>query len=202
LSCHSDRAYREGYLNLLCIEPKISDLVTERPLTELTFQLDKGRNEFRNSQVHSIRDLISGWGFGIPDDGQLRGFGDDICGRLLCPSTRDWDDPTCVFNDLPPVPSGNLGTDIMLRRTREQIRSFQIPVTADDFPKFLWEGERVTLQDMKKGFLRGELLVKVRLFFHLGLAHSDTHYAGTSRYANRAHRYTPRQSKHWCRGVR
>ena len=72
------------------------------------------------------------------------------------------------------VRSTRLGTDIILHRTREQIWSFQIPVTADDFPRFLWEGERVILQDMNKGFLRGELLVKVRVSFHSGLAHSDT----------------------------
>ena len=69
------------------------------------------------------------------------------------------------------VRSTCLGTDIILHRTREQ---FQIPVTANDFPRFLWEGERVILQDMNKGFLRGELLVKVRVSFHSGLAHSDT----------------------------
>ena len=168
MCCHSDRAYREGYLNLLSIEPKISDLVTERPLTELTLQLDKGRNEFRNSQVHSIRELISSWGLGVPEDGRLRGFGDDVCGRLLCPSTQDWEDPTCVSNDPPPLPSGHLGADIILYRTREGIRSFHISVTADDFPRFLWEGERVVPHDMNKGFLRGELLVKVRVLSHLG----------------------------------
>ena len=161
MSRHSDRIYREGYLNLLSIEPKISDLVAERPLTELTSQLDKGRNEFRNSQVHVIHDRIPSWGIGVPEDKQLRGFGSDVCGRLLCPSTQDWEDPMCALNDPPPVPSVHLRADIISCRTRERIRSFQIPVTADDFPRFLWEGERVDPQDMNKGFLRGELLVKV-----------------------------------------
>jgi len=168
LCWHSDRTYREGYLNLLSIEPKISDLVAERPLTELTLQLDRGRNEFRNSQVHSIRELISGWGLGVPEEGHLRGFGNDVCGRLLCPSTQDWEDPTCVANNPSPLSPGYLGADIILCRTREGIQSFRISVTTDDFPRFLWEGERVVLNDMKKGFLRGELLVKVRVLSHSG----------------------------------
>ena len=32
---------------------------------------------------------------------------------------------------------------------------------------FLWEDERVNPQDMNKGFLRGELLVKVCVFSYL-----------------------------------
>jgi hypothetical protein len=163
LPCRSDRTYREGYLNLLSIEPKISDLVAERPLSELTSQLDRGRNEFRNSQVHLIQEQIPSWGIGVPEDKQLRGFGNDVCGRLLCPPTQDWEDPTCVSNGPPLVPSGYLRADVITHRIREQIRLFRIPVTADDFPRFLWESERAYPQDMNKGFLRGELLVKVRI---------------------------------------
>ena len=85
----SERSYREEYINLLSIEPKMSDLLTDRPLAQLTLQMDKGRNEFRNSQVHSISNQISSWGIGVPDNKQLRGFGNDTCGRLLCPSTQD-----------------------------------------------------------------------------------------------------------------
>jgi len=39
-----------------------------------------------------------------------------------------------------------------------------ICVTANDFPKFLWEEERVDARDMNKGFLRGGLLIKVVIF--------------------------------------
>jgi hypothetical protein len=54
----------------------------------------------------------------------------------------------------------------MTHRTREQIQTFDIPVTADDFPQFLWEGEKADLQDINKGFLRGGLLVRVRFSSH------------------------------------
>lgn len=159
-ACCSNRTYREGYLNLLSIEPKISDFVTSHSLAELMSQLDKGRNEFRNSQVHTICDRISGWGTGVPGDKQLRGFGSDVCGRLLCPPTHDWENPMYVPKYCL-VPRDVAELMLVSRRTREQIRSFQIHITADDFPRFLWEDERVDLQDMKKGFLRGELLTKV-----------------------------------------
>lgn len=167
---HSDRAYREEYLNLTFIEPKVKDLVADCPLAEVVAQLKKGRNEFRNSQVHTICQKISTWGIGVPDEKHLRGFGDDVCGRLLCPSTQDWGDPTYVQNG---VLFLGLPQLTISHRTRQQIRSFQISVTADDFPRFLWEGEQVDQHDMKKGFLRGELLVMVCVFSHLGPAYSQ-----------------------------
>ncbi|KAF9785950.1 hypothetical protein BJ322DRAFT_754912 [Thelephora terrestris] len=143
-----DRGYREEYINLLSIEPKIADLLADRELPDLVRDLEKGRNEFRNSQVHSISNQISSWGIGVPDDKHLRGFGNDICGRLLCPSTKDWGDPIA----------------------RERLQTLQADVTIDNFPRFLWEGERVDPQDMNKGFLRGELLVKALLSILIGPA--------------------------------
>ena len=91
--CRSNARYKEEYLNLLSIEPKIQDLVTERPLSELASQLDLGRTEVRSSQVFLISGGISKWDIGVPENKHLRGFGNDVCGRLLCPSNRDWDNP-------------------------------------------------------------------------------------------------------------
>lgn len=91
---------------------------------------------------------------GAPQAKAVRGLGDDVCGRLLCPSTQDWDD----------------------EQTRQDIRLLNICVTADDFPKFLWEEERVDARDMNKGFLCGGLLIKVLLAVLIGPAatNSDT----------------------------
>jgi hypothetical protein len=49
-------------------------------------------------------------------------------------------------------------------RTREQLKSFQLLVAADYFPRFLWERERVDPSNMNKGFLRGQLLIKICAF--------------------------------------
>jgi hypothetical protein len=68
---------------LLSIEPKISDLVHERPPTQLASQLERGRNQFRSAEVYVITREIAAWGIGVPENKQLRGFGNDVCGRLL-----------------------------------------------------------------------------------------------------------------------
>lgn len=148
MNTRSERTYREEYINLLSVEPKIADLISTHTPADLSLNLDKGRREFRNAQVHSISNKISIWVKGVPENKHLRGFENDVCGRLLCPSTRDWEDPMI----------------------REQIQSFQIPVTADDFPKFLWKDEEVDPNDMNKSFLRSELLVKVLLCILIGPA--------------------------------
>jgi hypothetical protein len=134
-------------------------MLPDHSLDDLARQLDRGRNEFRNSQVHSITTQISGWGIGVPAEKRLRGFGNDICGKLLCPSTQDWEN---LVYDV----SRSLGLFVKLTpplSTRDRIRNFEIPVTADDFPRFLWEGGRVDSHDMNQGFLRGDLLIKVCL---------------------------------------
>ena len=128
-------------------------------------QLNKGRSEFHNSEVYVINDKISCWGFGIPENKHLRGFGNDVCGRLMCPSTQDWENSTYGMIWL--YSPGRCRTDAISHRTRGRIQSYQISITADEFPRFLWEGERVDPQDMNKGFLRGELLTKVRISFQL-----------------------------------
>ena len=66
-----------------------------------------------------------------------------------------------------PVLLGSSGTDVSSCRTQHRIRNFEILVTHDDFPRFLWENERVDEEDMKKGFLRGNVLVKVCVSLHL-----------------------------------
>ena len=106
-------------MNLISVEPKIPDLAANHPLTDIVVQLDKGRKEFRNSQVHSISNRIPSWGFKVPQDKQLRGFGDDVCGKLLCPSTQDWGNPTCVHNDLLQVI-----TELILRSHAELANKF------------------------------------------------------------------------------
>lgn len=44
---------------------------------------------------------------------------------------------------------------------RSEIQNFTIPLDEDDFPNFLWAGEKADTQDPNQGFLRGEILVRV-----------------------------------------
>ena len=97
-----NRGWREEYLNLLSIDPKISDLIPRASsLISLASKLEDGRNEIKSTQVHSISIReISSWGLGVLVQKELRGFGDEVCGRLLCPADQDWADPTCVDDPL------------------------------------------------------------------------------------------------------
>jgi len=69
----------------------------------------------------------------------------------------------CVNNSSPPP--GHCRIDGVLYRICEQIQMYQIPLTNDDFLRFLWEGEQVDLQDMNNNFLHEELLIKVCILF-------------------------------------
>lgn len=133
--------------------------------------LERGRNNFRSAQVHSIGvDEIHKWELGVPSNKSVRGFGNDVCGRLLCPSNRDWTDPAYVRSLLSLLLVFR-GTNQLVCSIRQQIQLFQIPVTHDEFPCFLWEDERADPQDTNKGFLRGQLLVKVPPFLSYLLSH-------------------------------
>jgi hypothetical protein len=44
---------------------------------------------------------------------------------------------------------------------RQAIRTHHIILETEDFPCFLWEGEVADLSNLKRGFLRGEILLRV-----------------------------------------
>lgn len=54
-----------------------------------------------------------------------------------------------------------LGSRWVCRSVRQDIRNFVITLGEDNFPSFLWEGEKPDVQDLNRGFLRGEILVYV-----------------------------------------
>lgn len=91
-----DRELREDYQNLLSVDSWLIDVLANKPNDEAAKLLTHGRDEFRNSEVHSISKVISLWptGYNIPGSKSLRGVNDDICGALLCPPPYDWGDPS------------------------------------------------------------------------------------------------------------
>lgn len=70
--------------------------------TELCFQLWKGADAARGDDTSKLKVLVSEWvncefkpdPLVNPDDKHSRGFTNDACGRLLCPSELDWNNPT------------------------------------------------------------------------------------------------------------
>ncbi|KAI0822190.1 hypothetical protein BC628DRAFT_1391476 [Trametes gibbosa] len=74
-----------------------------------------------------------------PDAKSTRGFNHPNCGRLLCPASYDWSDPEV--------------------RRALQNGSRKYPALARDWPRVLWEDEKVDQEDLPKGFLRNRRLI-------------------------------------------
>jgi hypothetical protein len=70
--------------------------LTENDRFGFFLMLAKRREGFRNSEVHEVAKAIPLWPthYEIPRLKTLRGVGDDVCGRLLCPPSHDWNDPS------------------------------------------------------------------------------------------------------------
>jgi hypothetical protein len=66
----------------------------------IVLQLKKGADAARGDDTSTLKDLVATWvnqDFSPSrlirsDDKHSRGFVNDICGKLLCPSEMDWDD--------------------------------------------------------------------------------------------------------------
>jgi len=101
-----------------------------------------------------------------------------------------------------PILSVSCRTDVGSCRTQDRIRNFEISVTHDDFPRFLWENERVHEEDMKKGFLRGNVLVKARVS-SCPTPSQYTHQiiTGSAGNTHRSFSRAPWRSEQWSGGV-
>ena len=101
------------------------------------------------------------------------------------------------------VPLGSSGTDVSLCRMHGRIQNFEISITHNDLHQFLWVNEDVDEGDMKKGFLRGDVLVKVHVFF--SSAPFLVHLSNVSRPSYRSICPMPwrskQQSRRVCRSV-
>ena len=116
---YRDRELREDYQNLLSVDPRLVNVLTRKQTDQAARLLTKGKESFRNCEIHSITGAIASWPtrFTIPGPKHLRGVNNDICGALLCSPLHNWDDPTCVvaiphalgkLMCLPQHPSGHL----------------------------------------------------------------------------------------------
>ena len=91
-----DRELKEDYENLLSVNIRLHDVLPRTESTVAAKLLQKGRDSFRHSEVHSVAKEIAAWptGYSIPVVKVLRGVSDEVCGRLLCSPSRDWDNPS------------------------------------------------------------------------------------------------------------
>ncbi|TFK49656.1 hypothetical protein OE88DRAFT_364145 [Heliocybe sulcata] len=114
-----------------------------RPVATL---LEAGRKTARGDDVSNIKKDICKWyNFEpeLPLKKDMRGFRHDTCGRLLCPTTYDWDKP-----------------DI---RQALQRKDKKFDIGSRNWPNLLWRDEKPDPDDFHVGFLKHELIVKAAL---------------------------------------
>ncbi|KAG1807379.1 hypothetical protein EV424DRAFT_1329609, partial [Suillus variegatus] len=75
-----------------------------------------------------------------PDDKHLRGFTNDACGRLLCPSELDWNNPTVKAGIRDRV-DGHIVTDL-------------------SFPAFVYEKYTAKPDNLEEGLFKGKILLQ------------------------------------------
>ncbi|KAH7924392.1 hypothetical protein BV22DRAFT_1013406, partial [Leucogyrophana mollusca] len=92
---------------------------------------------------------------------QEHGFNHIECGRLLCPVNMDWDDS----------------------KVRQGLRDGTITAHPANFPLFLYENETCNLEDLFRGWLKGDLLV--RAYLHVFRSPSSAIDEGTSEKSTR-----------------
>jgi len=133
-------------------------------------KLEAGRRGARSEDISSMKEKISGWrDFTTPynpNQRSLLGFKHADCGRLLCPASMDWDDPS----------------------VRSRLRDGIIKAKPDDFPAFLYCNEQVNTDDLFDGFLKNTILVKGYLHVFRGPSTAfDSSRSGTRKGNAAAH---------------
>jgi hypothetical protein len=66
----------------------------------IILQLKRGADAARGDDTSTLKDLVATWlnqefhpsPLIRSDDKNSRGFANDVCGKLLCPTEWDWDD--------------------------------------------------------------------------------------------------------------
>ncbi|KAG2127603.1 uncharacterized protein EDB93DRAFT_1256962 [Suillus bovinus] len=110
--------------------------------------LQQGANAARGDDTSKLKVLVSEWvncefkpdPLVDPDDKHSHGFTNDACGRLLCPSELDWNNPT-VKAGIRDHADGYIVTDLF-------------------FPAFVYEKYTVKPDDLEEGLFKGKILIQ------------------------------------------
>ncbi|KAG2130264.1 hypothetical protein DEU56DRAFT_914892 [Suillus clintonianus] len=141
---------QKGYVELTRVLPwlheKLSDLDDEDS-ADMLKKLKKGADAARGDDTSSLKELVATWvnqefrpsPLIKPNDKYLRGFANDICGKLLCPAEWDWDKNS--------VKAG------IRDRTSEYI------ISENSWPLLVYEKYQYNSDDVEEGFLKSKLLV-------------------------------------------
>ncbi|KAG2152704.1 hypothetical protein DEU56DRAFT_907878 [Suillus clintonianus] len=129
------------------LHDKLGELDQEDSECYVEEGLKKGADAACGDDTSSLKELVAVWvnqefrpsPLIKPNDKYLRGFTNDICGKLLCPAEWDWDKTS--------VKTG------IRDRTSEYI------VSENSWPLFVYEKYQYNSDDIEEGFLKSKLLV-------------------------------------------
>ncbi|KAG2743757.1 hypothetical protein P692DRAFT_20746536, partial [Suillus brevipes Sb2] len=110
--------------------------------------LRQGADAARGDDTSKLKSLVSEWVNREfkpdppvdPDDKHSRGFTNDACGRLLCPSELDWNDPV-VKAGIRDRTDGYIVTDL-------------------SYPAFVYEKYTAKPDDLEEGLFKGKILLQ------------------------------------------
>ncbi|KAG1797399.1 uncharacterized protein HD556DRAFT_1233541 [Suillus plorans] len=148
---HSQDRLHTGYITLTNIlpwfQPKCSDMEYEE-YVQMLKKLRQGADSARGDDTSKLKSLVPDWVNrefkpNPPvdyEDKYSRGFVNDACGKLLCPTELDWDNPTI--------------------RAGIRDRADGCIVTEMSWPTFLYEKYTADQDNLEEGLFKSTLLIQ------------------------------------------
>ncbi|KAG1760283.1 hypothetical protein EDD22DRAFT_781361 [Suillus occidentalis] len=148
---HSQERLQSGYIALNhalpWFHPRATDLEYDDYLQMLK-KIRQGADSARGDDTSKLKSLVADWVNRElkpnptidPDDKTCRGFVNDACGRLLCPTELDWGNP------------------IVRAGIRDRAEGYV--VTEMSWPAFMYENYTADSDNLEKGLFKSSLLVQ------------------------------------------
>ncbi|KAG2753926.1 hypothetical protein P692DRAFT_201704850 [Suillus brevipes Sb2] len=145
---NSQDRLQSGYIVLNNVLPWFHQKASNMEHDDYTHMLKKGADSARGDDTSKLKSLVPDWVNRElkpnppvdPEDKFCRGFTNDACGKLLCPTELDWHDPT--------VRAG----------IRDRVDGFV--VTEMSWPAFLYAGYTADQNNLEEGLFKSTLLVQ------------------------------------------
>jgi len=139
----------QSYKELCRFIPSMKKIIADsdpRELAKILSDIRLGADSARADDTKNLKEAVSSWIKNAdppldPDSRENRGVYHEDTGRLICPIDYDWDDESV--------------------RTRIRELDPELELSAHSWPRFLYSRGEFDLDDVEKGLLQGELLIKV-----------------------------------------